>query len=76
MPTNATAQGSPTASALRGLWLAITMLTATLTGAASGLLAWVGGTNPPMAILTGAAAFSGTVLLVLTMLRFAAGNSD
>jgi hypothetical protein len=29
-----------------------------------------------MAILTGATAFSGTVLLILAMLRFAAGNSD
>jgi hypothetical protein len=78
MATNATAQGSQaaSASALRGLWLAITVLAATLTGAAGGLLAWVGGANPPMSILTGAGAFSGTVLLLLAMLRFAADNSD
>jgi hypothetical protein len=56
---------------VRSLWLAITVLTAVIVGGVSGLLAWAGGMNPPMAILTGGAAFSGTVLLVLTVLRFA-----
>ena len=61
---------------VRGLWLAITVLAAALTGAAGGLLAWAGGMNPPAAILTGGATFSGTVLLVITMLRFTAGTGD
>lgn len=61
---------------VRGLWLAITVLAATLTGTAGGLLAWAGGMNPPAAILTGGATFSGTVLLVITMLRFTAGGGD
>jgi hypothetical protein len=58
---------------VRGLWLAITVLAGTLLGTAGGLLAWTGGMNPPMAILTGAASFSGTVLLVIAMLRFTVG---
>jgi len=70
-------RGRPlTNSALRGLWLAITVLAGALTGTAGGLLAWIGGVNPPMAVLTGAGAFSGAVLLILAMLRFAAGSSD
>lgn len=58
-------------SAVRALWLAITVLTAVLVGVAGGVLAWAGGMNPPTAILTGGSAFAGTVLLVLAMLRFA-----
>jgi hypothetical protein len=56
---------------IRGLWLAVIVLTAVLTGSAGGLLAWAGGVNPPLAVLTGASVFSGTVLLALAMLRFA-----
>jgi len=65
-----------TNSTLRGLWLAIVVLAAALVGAAGGLLAWNGGAIPPLAILTGAGAFSGTVLLFLAMLRFVAGSGD
>ncbi len=60
----------------RGLWLAITVLSAVLIGTAGGLLAWIGGLNPPTAILTGGGTFAGTVLLVLTMLRFTTGAVD
>ncbi len=60
----------------RGLWLAITVLTAALIGAVGGLLAWSGGMNPPTAILTGGGAFTGTVLLIITMLRFAVDTDD
>jgi hypothetical protein len=63
-----------TNSTVRGLWLAITVLAAVLVGSAGGLLAWVGGMNPPTAILTGGGAFAGTVLLVLTMFRFTTGT--
>ena len=65
-----------TNSTVRGLWLAITVLTAVLVGTAGGLLAWAGGMNPPTAILTGGGTFTGTVLLVLTVLRFTAGAGD
>lgn len=63
-------------STIRGLWLAITVLIAILVGASGGLLAWAGGMNPPTAILTGGGAFTGTVLLVLTMLRFVTGAGE
>lgn len=63
-------------STVRSLWLAITMLAATMVGAASGLLAWAAGANPASAILTAGGGFTGTVLLVLAMLRFAAGAGD
>lgn len=65
-----------TNSTLRGLWLAIIVIVAALTGAAGGLLAWVGGTTPPMAALTGAGAFGGAVLLFLAMIRFVTGSGD
>ncbi len=64
---------NPTA---RGLWLAVTVLTAALVGAAAGLLAWAGELNPPTAILTGGAAFGSTVLLVLAVLHFAGNGSE
>jgi hypothetical protein len=63
-------------STVRGLWLAITVLAAVLVGAGGGLLAWAGGMNPPTAILTGGGAFTGTVLLVLAMLRFVTGAGE
>jgi hypothetical protein len=63
-------------STARRLWLAITVLAAVLVGTAGGLLAWLGGTNPPTAILTGGGAFAGTVLLVIAMLRFTTGAAD
>lgn len=59
-----------TDSTVRGLWVAITLLTAALTGGAAGVLAWLGGVNPPSAILTAGGAFGGTVILVLTVVRF------
>jgi hypothetical protein len=63
-------------STARGLWLAITVLAAVIVGTAAGLLAWLGGMNPATAILTGGGAFAGTVVLVLTMVRFTAGATD
>lgn len=59
---------------VRGLWLAIATLTAVIVGTAAGLLAWAGGLNPPTAILTGGGAFAGTVLLILTAMRFTVGE--
>jgi hypothetical protein len=59
---------------VRGLWLAIAALTAVLVGATAGLLAWAGGLNPPTAVLTGGGGFAGTILLILTAVRFTAGE--
>jgi len=61
---------------VRGLWLAITTLTAVIVGAAGGLLAWAGGMNSPTAILTGSGAFTGAMLLILAALRFATGRPE
>ncbi|PWU52742.1 hypothetical protein DLJ47_18000 [Micromonospora sp. S4605] len=61
---------------VRGIWLAIAALTAVLVGATAGLLAWAGGLNPPTAVLTGGAGFGGTLLLILTAVRFTAGETQ
>ncbi len=65
-----------TSSTARGLWLAVTVLTALLVGSVGGALAWLSGMNPPSAILTAGGAFAGTVLLLLAMLRFATGTGE
>ncbi|GAB3866672.1 hypothetical protein GCM10029963_79380 [Micromonospora andamanensis] len=41
-----------------------------------GLLAWAGGMNPPTAILTAGGAFAGTILLILTAVRFTTGQPE
>jgi hypothetical protein len=61
---------------VRSLWLAITTLAAVLVGTVSGLLGWAGGMNAPTAVLTGGSAFAGTILLILTALRFTAGQAE
>jgi hypothetical protein len=73
-----TVEGTPplTDSTTRGLWLAITVLTASLVGAGGALLAWAGGMNPPTALLTGGGAFMGTVLLVIKVLHFVTGVEE
>jgi hypothetical protein len=73
IPRKGPALTNPTA---RGLWLAVTVLTAALVGITAGLLAWAGGLNPPTAILTGGAAFGSTVLLVLAVLHFAGSSTQ
>jgi hypothetical protein len=55
---------------IRTIWLALALLTATLVGAATGLLSWAGGMNPPMATVAGAGAFCTTTLLILTAIGF------
>ncbi|MEU8024636.1 hypothetical protein AB0B88_20745 [Micromonospora haikouensis] len=61
---------------LRGLWLAIATLAACIVAATTGLLAWAGGMNPPTAILTAGGAFAGTILLILTAVRFTTGQPE
>ena len=54
-------------SAIKALWVAICMMLALLVGVAAGILAWLGGQDPPAAILIGGGAFGGTVTLALTV---------
>ncbi|GAB4049687.1 hypothetical protein GCM10028775_19100 [Catellatospora paridis] len=60
----------------RGLWMAISVLAAVIAAAAVGVLAWAGGASLPAAALTAAGAFvSGTALLI-SVLRFVAGQGE
>ena len=52
-------------SAIRALWVALGLMLALLVGVAAGILAWMGGQHPAAAVLTGGAAFGGTVALTL-----------
>lgn len=55
---------------LRTLWLAVILLTATMIGVVGGILAWLGGMNPPMAVIAGAGAFVTGVMLALRIWDF------
>jgi hypothetical protein len=55
----------------RALWLAHTLTVAFVIGVLAGLLSWAGGMNPPAAALAGAAAFSTSALLILSLIKFA-----
>ncbi|MEU6208046.1 hypothetical protein ABZ814_31240 [Micromonospora musae] len=50
--------------------MAIIALTATLVGAAAGLLAWAGGANPPNAVLVAGATLGGTAALIFAAFNF------
>jgi hypothetical protein len=54
----------------RALWLAIMLLAASILGTSGGLLSWLGGMNTPNAILAGAGAFAGTLLLGIAVAHF------
>jgi hypothetical protein len=51
----------------RGGVLAIIVLTAAVIGLCAGFLSWVGGANPPTAILRSATATGATIALGVTM---------
>lgn len=55
---------------IRAVWLAIVLLFAVITATASGMLSWLGGMNPANALLAGAGAFAGTVILALAVIHF------
>jgi hypothetical protein len=59
----------------RSLWLAVIILAGLIIGIAAGLLAWAGGQNPYVAILTGGGAFGAMVLFLFAIFQFATGNS-
>jgi hypothetical protein len=58
----------------RGLWLAIALLAAALTGAVAGVLSLDNGSSTPSAVLTGGSAFAATTLLILAAIRFVRGS--
>jgi hypothetical protein len=55
---------------IRGLWLAISTLAATLVAVCAGLLSWADGASPPAAVIAGGAAFASAILLLLGVVRF------
>lgn len=59
----------------RGLWLALILLTAVGIAVGAGILSWLGGMNPPTAILAGGGAFSAATLLMITLQRFLTSTS-
>jgi hypothetical protein len=59
----------------RPLWLAIFIVTSLLVAAAAGLIIWLISKSVGKAILTGASAFAGAVLLFIAMAAFLAGAS-
>jgi hypothetical protein len=54
----------------RAVMLAIIVLAATVIGLCTGFLSWIGGANPPTAVLRGAAATGATIALGVTMWGF------
>jgi hypothetical protein len=60
---------STTDRAIKTLWVALCILLALLVGVAAGILAWLGGQHPPVAILVGGGAFGGTVAVALTIMN-------
>jgi hypothetical protein len=60
----------------RALWLAVTALTATVIGAAAGLIAWAGNKSVADAVLVGGAAFASALLLIITAIRFVTDAKD
>jgi hypothetical protein len=60
---------------LRAVWVAIATIVAALAGASAAFLSWIGGSNPPNSILTGAAAFATVFMLLLAVLGFASNST-
>jgi hypothetical protein len=59
----------------RWVCVVLMLLAAALVAGAAGLLAYAGGATVPNAILTGGAAFAGTVFLLLGLAHFLGGSN-
>lgn len=59
-----------TTSFIRGLWTASALLFSIITGISGGVLAWLGGDNPPDAVMAGASTFAATMILAVLILEF------
>jgi hypothetical protein len=70
-------QEPPTPSATvaipRWVWVILFLLMSALVGGVSGLLSHAAGSNVPASILTGGAAFAGTVGLLVALAHYADG---
>ena len=64
----------PIAAALRGVWIAVISLIATLVAATSGILAWLAGAHPAAAALTAGGAYATATALLLALLRYGSPN--
>ncbi|GAA1314574.1 hypothetical protein [Saccharothrix xinjiangensis] len=53
----------------RALWLALILVLALIVAAIAGVLGWLGGQNPPTALLTAGVAFGGTATLATLLLH-------
>ncbi len=75
-PTGSPAPASPRppAGIPRIGWILVFSLTAIIFGGTAGLLAHAGGALVPGAILTGGAAFAGTLGLLLAVAHYAGGD--
>ncbi|MBO4141261.1 MULTISPECIES: hypothetical protein [Micromonospora] len=60
---------------LRALWLAVSILTAVLIGAAAGAISWSSNRKTGPAVLAGGAGFCGTLLLIFAAFQFVLGGS-
>lgn len=55
----------------RGLQIALVLLAGFVLGICGGVLAWLGGSSVPGAVLVGAGSWAGSVALLLAVLHFA-----
>ncbi|MBY8870722.1 hypothetical protein K7640_02555 [Micromonospora sp. PLK6-60] len=62
--------------AARLQWLAIAILVAAFIGTAAGVIRWLGDHDLGGALLFGAGAFAGALLLILTVIRFLGGRDE
>lgn len=58
----------PPRDPLVAVWFAFGLLVALLAGVAAGVLGWLGGEHPPVAVLTGFGAFGATTTLVVLVI--------
>ena len=59
----------------RGLLVLLGILTGLVVGLVGGIVAWAGGSNPSVAILTGGAACGGTITVFVAVLTYLDGQS-
>jgi hypothetical protein len=65
-----------TDTVIRALWLAVAVLAAALIGTAAGVTSWISSRDAAGALLVGGGAFGGTLLLVLTVIRFVSDHAE
>jgi hypothetical protein len=61
---------------VRSLWLALAFMVGALVAVSAGILYWISGASAPSAVLAGGGAFGAAVLFLLSVIRFATGDSE